>query len=68
MQSKKEKLKPSQWLVVEDLLEEDLSPDQVAQRVAAEGQFEISHETIYKRVRKDKAEGGGLWKHMQIMW
>ena len=67
-QSKKEKLAPSQWLVVEELLEEDLSPDQVAQRLAAEGQFEISHETIYKRVRKDKAEGGGLWKHMRIMW
>jgi IS30 family transposase len=66
-QSKTEKLNAAQWARADELLREDYSPDQVAQRLAAEGAFEVSHETIYKRVRRDKADGGGLWKHMRIM-
>jgi len=37
-QSKKEKLDPAQWLAVEECLKEDMSPDQAAQRLAAEGE------------------------------
>ena len=66
-QSKQEKLDPQQWVLVEERLRQELSPDQAAQRLAAEGCFEISRETIYKRVRQDKAEGGSLWKHMRHM-
>ena len=66
-QSKTEKLDTAQWASVDALLREEYSPDQAAQRLAAEGAFEVSHETIYKRVRRDKADGGGLWKHMRIM-
>ena len=66
-QSKEEKLDASQWEAVEELLREEYSPDQAAQRLAAQGDFEISHETVYKHVRRDKADGGVLWKHMRIM-
>ena len=59
-QSKEEKLYASQWSDVEELLKEEYSPDQAAQRLGAEGAFEISHETIYQRIRRDKAEGGRL--------
>ncbi len=48
-------------------MRKEWSPDQAAQRLAAQGDFEISRETIYKRVRRDKADGGCLWKHMRIM-
>ena len=65
--SKKEKLDASQWAAVEEFLREEFSPDQAAQRLAAQGDFEVSHETVYKHVRRDKAEGGSLWKHMRIM-
>ena len=65
--SKKQKLDASQWAAVEELLREECSPDQAAQRLAAQGDFEVSRETIYKRVRRDKADGGELWKHMRIM-
>jgi len=65
--SKKEKLDASQWAAVEELLREECSPDQAAQRLAAQGDFEVSHETVYKHVRRDKADGGSLWKHMRIM-
>lgn len=66
-QSKTEKLCAAQWASVDELLKEEYSPDQAAQRLAAEGAFEVSHETIYKHVRADKVAGGGLWKHMRIM-
>ena len=66
-QSKEEKLDASQWEAVEELLRQEYSPDQAAQRLAAQGDFEISHETVYKHVRRDKADGGVLWKHMRIM-
>ena len=66
-QSKTEKLDAVQWASVDELLNEQYSPDQAAQRLAAEGAFEVSRETIYKHVRQDKADGGGLWKHMRIM-
>ena len=64
--SKKEKLDASQWAAVEELLREECSPDQAAQRLAAQGDFEVSHETVYKHVRRDKADGGSLWKHMRM--
>ena len=66
-QCKTEKLDAAQWASVDELLNEEYSPDQAAQRLAGEGAFEVSHETIYKHVRQDKADGGGLWKHMRIM-
>ena len=52
---------------MEELLKETYSPDQAAQRLAAQGEFEIGHQTVYKHVRRDKADGGVLWKHMRIM-
>ena len=66
-QSKTEKLSQEQWGVVDGLLKEKWSPDQVAQRLGAAEEFEVSRETIYKRIRRDKAAGGELWKHTRIM-
>ena len=66
-QSKSEKLDAQQWDKVEELLKEKWSPDQVVQRLAAEGEFEVSHETVYKHIRRDKSAGGELWKYMRIM-
>ena len=66
-QSKTEKLDKAQWHVVDDLLKAKWSPEQVAERLAAEEKIEVGRETIYKRVRRDKAAGGTLWKHLRIM-
>lgn len=48
------------WLLVDGLLREGLSPEQVAGRLHREGSLRISHETIYQHVMKDKASGGDL--------
>lgn len=50
----------SEWMLVENLLEEGLSPEQISGRLRREGTLEISHETIYKHVWADKHAGGSL--------
>ena len=45
------------------MIQEDLSPQQIKGRLELENQPFVSHETIYKIIRKDKADGGTLYKH-----
>ena len=46
------------------LVEEQWSPEQISGYLAREG-IRVSHETIYKWIRKDKEEGGSLYKHLR---
>lgn len=43
------------------LVTEQWSPEQISGALAKDGKY-ISHETIYRMIRKDKAEGGTLYK------
>jgi len=49
-----------QWMLVEDLLTEGWSPEQISGRLRLEGRLRISYETIYKYVWADKHAGGSL--------
>ena len=53
------------WLKKEivELIQKDWSPKQVEGRLKLENKPFVSHETIYKIIRKDKAEGGMLYRH-----
>ena len=53
------------WKPVEALLRCDWSPEQVAGELAISGILEISHETIYQHVLKDRRAGGNLWSHLR---
>lgn len=44
------------------LVTEQWSPEQISGVLAKGGKY-VSHETIYRMIRKDKAEGGTLYKH-----
>ena len=44
------------------LVTEQWSPEQISGVLAKDGKYS-SHETIYRMIRKDKAEGGTLYKH-----
>ena len=44
------------------LVTEQWSPEQISGALAKEGKY-ICHETIYRMIRKDKAEGGTLYQH-----
>ena len=50
------------WELVIRLLREGLSPDQVSGRLRREGRLEISYESIYRFIRRDKRRGGKLFQ------
>ena len=56
-----------QWAFVEDLLREDWSPEQIAGWCARFDLLAISHETIYRRIHTDRANGGSLYTHLRVM-
>lgn len=53
------------WKRVEGLLREEWSPEQISGRLHKRGEFGISHETIYRYIWKDRAEGGALYRHLR---
>jgi IS30 family transposase len=57
------KLHPLLVKKIIDLLRQEWSPQQIVGRLKHENQDVVSHETIYKIIRKDKANGGTLYKH-----
>jgi IS30 family transposase len=52
-------------LVINDYLEEDWSPEQIAGRLKKDAIVTLHHETIYQHVLADKRAGGELYKHLR---
>ena len=53
------------WKEVDRLIADDLSPEQVANRLDLEGVLQISHEAIYQHIYTDKRSGGQLHQHLR---
>ena len=53
------------WAVVERLLRQDWSPEQISGRLKKERKLRISHEWIYQDILTDKHAGGDLYKHLR---
>lgn len=53
------------WRVVERLLRQDWSPEQVSGRLKKEQKVCISHEWIYQYILEDKCAGGDLYQHLR---
>ena len=53
------------WDLVVRLLRERLSPDQISGRLRLEERLEISHESIYRFIRRDKMRGGTLFRFLR---
>lgn len=53
------------WHVVERLLREDWSPEQISLWLAQEQRLAISHEWIYQHILADKRRGGDLHRHLR---
>ena len=53
---------PTDWQIVVGLLREGLSPEQISGRLRLEGRLAISHESIYRFIRRDKKRGGTLFR------
>lgn len=54
-----------EWSLVNTLLREKFSPEQISGWLKLLDVFEISHQTIYTHVKKDKKRGGKLWKNLR---
>lgn len=55
----------SEWKLVTTLLAEKFSPEQISGWLRLFGVLEISHETIYGHLWRDKRRGGKLWRHLR---
>jgi transposase, IS30 family len=52
---------------VDEALRQRWSPEQIVGRFRVEGKIVPSHETIYRRLRRDKRAGGTLFRYTRIM-
>jgi IS30 family transposase len=59
------KLTPDIITLVNSLIRQDFSPDQVSGSLKRNHGVIISHETIYRHLLADKANGGTLYKHLR---
>jgi transposase, IS30 family len=55
----------AEWELVERLLGERFSPEQIAGWLRRLGILQISHETIYIHIWRDKGRGGALWRNLR---
>ena len=53
------------WRLVEGLLQQQWSPEQIAGRLRRHGVLSISHEPNFTHVWRDKARGGQLHRHLR---
>jgi transposase, IS30 family len=53
------------WVIVERLLKQDWSPEQISGRLKKEQGIRISHEWIYQYILEDKQAGGDLYRHLR---
>jgi IS30 family transposase len=59
------RITPEYWHLIECLLREDWSPEQISLWLAEERHIAISHEWIYQHILQDKAQGGDLYRHLR---
>ena len=61
----KKKMKGSLKDEIEQMIKDDLSPEQITGRLNNQKKHSASHSTIYKLIWEDKANGGKLYKHLR---
>lgn len=55
----------SEWQLVETLLRDKFSPEQISGWLGLLEILDISHQTIYTHVRRDRRRGGDLCRHLR---
>lgn len=58
---------PECWMLIYSLLEEKLSPEQISDRLASNGLYTISYQSIYRIIRIDRRRGGFLFKNCRVI-
>jgi len=55
----------AEWTLVEELIEEDWSPEQISCWLKMNTCIRLSHEWIYQHIRADRQSGGTLYTHLR---
>ncbi len=61
----KSRITPETWDWIEQLIREDLSPEQISGRLKYKEDIHISHEWIYQHIYEDKRNNGDLYRHLR---
>lgn len=56
---------PKQWAVIDSLIHEKWSPEQIAKTVKASHGITISHQSIYRHIHANRRLGGILYMHLR---
>lgn len=59
------RIQESTWALIESKLQEDWSPEQIADWLKRNTDIQVSHERIYQYILADKRTGGRLYKHLR---
>jgi IS30 family transposase len=59
------RISPDTWILVERLVRDDWSPEQISGWLSREFQMMVSHESIYQFILKNKRQGGNLYLHLR---
>jgi len=59
------RISPDTWILVERLVRNDWSPEQISGWLSREFQMMVSHESIYQFILKNKRQGGDLYLHLR---
>lgn len=62
------KLTPENIRIITPYIKKEWSPEQIAETLKLHDLLDISHETIYKYIWLDKAQGGTLFKKLRIKY
>ena len=54
------------WSWIEQLIRQDLSPQQVVDYLKTHKKLSLHHETLYQLIYADKIAGGDLYKHLRV--
>ncbi|MDO6424924.1 IS30 family transposase [Saccharophagus degradans] len=55
------------WGWIEQLIRQDLSPQQVVDYLKVHKNLSLHHETLYQLIYANKAAGGDLYKHLRVV-
>jgi len=59
------RIEASTWIVIESLIRQEWSPEQVSNWLKVNHSLQISHEWIYQYILMDKHAGGNLYRHLR---
>jgi len=62
---KKKMFTRKDWVKVEFYLKAYWSPEQISLYLGFKGTLDVSHQTIYDHIRRNKKKGGKLWKYLR---